>query len=94
MKPERVAGKNKKGHVMLFALSTCGWCKKTKALLKELDLEYYYIDVDQLDGDELDKVDAEVRKWNPSGSFPIIVIDNKTCITGYDAAKIKKVLGS
>jgi glutaredoxin-like protein NrdH len=36
--------------VMLFALSTCIWCKKTKQLLKDLGLEYSYVDVDLLVG--------------------------------------------
>ena len=30
---QHVAGKNK-GHIVLYALSTCPWCGKTKKLLK------------------------------------------------------------
>ena len=33
MAVEHVTGKNK-GKVMLYALSTCGWCGKTKELLQ------------------------------------------------------------
>ena len=42
---KHVAGKNK-GHIVLYALSTCPWCKKTKKLLEELGVEYYFDDVD------------------------------------------------
>ena len=42
----------KKGpYIMLYALSTCPWCQKTKHLLDEMGLEYYYEDVDMLVGD-------------------------------------------
>jgi glutaredoxin len=87
VKKNHVAGKNK-GKVMLYALSTCGWCKKTKALLKDIGAEYDYIDVDLLDGKEKDEVMAEVKKWNPSCSFPTIVINDKICIVGFDEQKL------
>jgi len=35
MRATRVAGKNK-GQILLYALSTCVWCKKTKQLLDQL----------------------------------------------------------
>ena len=35
------------GHVMLYALSTCGWCKKTKQLLRENNFKFEYLDVDK-----------------------------------------------
>ena len=52
---EHVEGEDR-GDVMLYALSTCGWCKKTKALLQELGVAYKYVDVDQLDLEELEEV--------------------------------------
>ena len=42
MKIEHVKGENK-GKITLYALSTCGWCKKTKKLLDDLGVEYHYI---------------------------------------------------
>jgi len=86
-----VEGENK-GHVVLYALSTCAWCKKTKNLLNDMGVEYYYIDTDLLKGEEQKKVIKEIEKWNPRCSFPTMVINNDTCIVGYDESKIKKVL--
>jgi glutaredoxin-like protein NrdH len=83
----------KKGKVVLYALSTCVWCKKTRNLLDEIGVEYHYVYVDLLDREENEKVRAEVVKWNPQGSFPTIVIDEKNCITGFDEPKIRKELG-
>jgi|GEM_PF-3996188 len=45
MRTEQVGGEDR-GDVLLYALSTCGWCRKTKALLKELGVQYRYVDVD------------------------------------------------
>lgn len=83
----------KKGKVVLYALSTCVWCKKTRNLLDEIGVEYHYVYVDLLDREENEKVRAEVVKWNPQGSFPTIVIDEKNCITGFDESKIREELG-
>jgi glutaredoxin len=88
-----VAGKNK-GKVMLYALSTCGWCKKTKALLNELGLEYDYTDVDLLKGVEMDEVTQEIRKFNPTLNFPTLVIDSQKCIVGFKEDDIREALGS
>jgi glutaredoxin-like protein NrdH len=87
-----VPGKNK-GKIMLYALSTCGWCKKTKALLNELGVEFDYTDVDLLKGAEQDAVVAEMEKFNPSGNFPTIVFGGKKCIIGFKEQDIREALG-
>ena len=83
----------KKSKVMLYALSTCGWCKKTKALLKELEVEYDYTDVDLLKGVEQDMVVKEIMKYNPDSNFPTLVIDSKKCIIGFKEDDIREALG-
>jgi glutaredoxin-like protein NrdH len=82
----------KAGHVMLYALSTCGWCRKTKKLLDDLGVEYNYEYVDQLQGDEKEEAIRKVTKWNPSCSFPTMVLDNKKCIIGYKEDEIREAL--
>ena len=88
---KHVDGKHK-GEVFLYALSTCGWCKKTKGFLSEQGVEYSYVDVDLVPAAEQDKVVADVKRWNPSCSFPTIVIDDTTCIVGFQLDKIKETL--
>jgi glutaredoxin-like protein NrdH len=88
---EHVAGK-KMGTVMLYALSTCGWCAKTKELLRQLGVEFDYTYVDLLEGKEQDDAMNQVEKWNPSGSFPILVINNKKCIVGFREVEIREAL--
>ena len=91
MKKEHVPGK-KKCDLMLYALSTCVWCKKTKQLLKDLGVDYDYVFVDLAQGKDQEEAEQELRKWNPDGSFPTLVIDNKECIVGYKPDEIKQRL--
>jgi len=93
IKMEHVPGKSK-GKVTLFALSTCGWCAKTKDLLKELGVDHYYILVDLLPPEELEDAIKEVEKFNPHGSFPTLVINNGTrVIIGFKEQEIREALG-
>jgi len=91
MKTKHVKGENK-GKIMLYALSTCIWCKKTKNFLDDLGVEYNFIYVDYLEGDEKEKTKKEIMKWNPRCSFPTIVINDKVCIVGFKEDKIKEAL--
>ncbi len=86
-------GKNR-GKVMLYALSTCGWCAKTKDLLRQIGVEFDYAYVDLLDGKEQDDAITMVEKFNPSGSFPTLVIDNKKTIIGFREQEIREALGA
>jgi glutaredoxin len=91
MDMKHVKGKNK-GDIVMYALSTCGWCKKTKRLLNEMGVEYHYTDVDLLEGEERAKAMEELNRWNPRRSFPTLVINNE-CIVGYQEQKIKEAIG-
>jgi len=91
MKSEHVDGENK-GDVMLFALSTCGWCKKTRMLLEDLGVEYDYIYVDLTSGDEREEAVNELEKFNQDVSFPTMVINNADVIVGFEEEKIKSKL--
>ena len=86
-----VPGK-KSRNIMLYALSTCGWCQKTKELLDDLGVEYYYEYVDQLLGGAREKAIQEVKAWNPGCIFPTLIIDKEKCIVGYKEDKIREAL--
>ncbi|VVB93668.1 Glutaredoxin [uncultured archaeon] len=75
----------------LYTLSTCVHCKATKRFLKENGIEFDYVDVDKLDGRELDKVREEVMKIS-GGRFPTIIIGKKV-IVGFQEDKLREVLG-
>jgi glutaredoxin-like protein NrdH len=92
MNMKHITGKNK-GKLVLYALSTCIWCKKTKSLLGDLGIDYYYIDVDLLEGADKSQATEELKTWNPLSSFPTLVINNEKCIIGFNEAKIREELG-
>lgn len=89
---EHVDGENK-GKVVLFALSTCQWCRKTRLLLEELKVDFKYIYVDLLEGDERGEIIEEVKKFNPQLSFPTIVLDDEKTIVGFNEEGIREALG-
>jgi len=91
MKMEHIKGINK-GKIILYALSTCMWCKKTKELLDSISVEYNFVYVDLLEGDELKETKEEIMKYNPRCSFPTVVINNEMCIVGFKEDKIKEAL--
>ncbi|MCG8531119.1 MAG: glutaredoxin family protein [Desulfovibrionales bacterium] len=76
----------------LYALSTCSHCKSTKRLLSECDVEYEYVEVDDLEGEERKAILEDIRKLNPRCSFPTIKI-NDIVIIGYKEKAIKEALG-
>jgi glutaredoxin-like protein NrdH len=93
MDVKHVAGAPR-GKVMLYALSTCGWCRRTKALLNDLGVAYDYTDVDLLRGKEQDAAINEVKKFNPDCNFPTLVIDDQKCIVGFKEDEIREALGN
>ena len=80
-----------KGDILLYAISTCMWCKKTKKLLNDLNVSYAYIDIDLLDQEKKIEIEKEVKKCNPKINYPTLKINND-CITGFKEEKIKEVL--
>jgi glutaredoxin-like protein NrdH len=82
-----------KGNLTIYTLSTCIWCKKTKAFLESLGVGYDFVEVDALPDEEKDKTLTEMKHFNPQCSFPTLVVNGEQCIVGYNEAKIKEVLG-
>lgn len=77
--------------VTLYALSTCIHCKNTKAYLDECGVLYDCVFVDQLTGQERSDIVNEVKKHNPSLSFPTLVIGDEV-VVGFNKDKISEAL--
>jgi glutaredoxin-like protein NrdH len=88
---ERVGGRDQ-GKVILYALSTCVWCNKTKKLLADLGVEYSYVYVYLLKGDDRKTALDEVKRHNPKATFPTTVIDDEKCVIGFKEKQIKEAL--
>ena len=79
-------------NVKIYSLSTCSHCKSTKKLLSECTVEYDFVDIDLLEGEERKAILKDVKGFNPKCSFPTIVIGGKV-IVGYKEEDIKEALG-
>ncbi len=78
--------------VKLYALSTCGHCRNTKALLNDLGVTYDVVDVDKAQGEERTALVEEVKKYNPACTFPTLIIDGQV-IVGFRKDEIQEALG-
>lgn len=78
--------------VRLYALSTCGWCKRAKRFFEENKVAAEVTDVDMLEGDEKESARAEVAKYNPRRSYPTVIVDEEV-VVGFDEERLKELLG-
>jgi glutaredoxin-like protein NrdH len=92
MNISKVPGKNSKHKVLLYALSTCVWCKMTKQFLKDNSVEFEFVDVDLCTEEEKDKIRKHITDKGGSLSYPTAIIDDKTVVTGFRKDLLKKEL--
>ncbi|MDO9099748.1 MAG: glutaredoxin family protein [Caldisericota bacterium] len=91
LEPNHVNGTLTKHRILMYTLSTCGWCRRTKALLQELGVAYDYVDVDLQTGGNRELAKEELLKWNPASSFPTIIIDGDECIIGFQEDRLREL---
>ncbi len=92
MQSSKVSGKKNKHKVVLYALSTCMWCKMTKQFLNDNDVEYEYVDVDLCEEDDKEKIREHIRSKGGPLSYPTAIIDDSLLITGFRKDKLKEAL--
>jgi glutaredoxin len=92
MDVKKVSGKNNKNKVFVYALSSCAWCKMTKQFFKDNSIEFEYVDVDLCDDKDKGKIKEHILSLGGNLSYPTIIINDKTLITGFRKDKIKEVL--
>lgn len=91
MEYTHVEGKDQ-GKIVLYALSTCVWCKKTKKFLEDQKVAYDYIYVDLLPEEKQEELEEYIGKFNESLSYPTIIFNDTDCVVGYKPGKIKGAL--
>lgn len=88
----KVLGKKKEHKVVIYALSTCVWCKMTKQFLKDNEVEYEYIDVDLSEQKEKEQIRQHIIEKGGSLSYPTILVDDTILITGFRKDLLKEHL--
>ncbi|MEA2070362.1 MAG: glutaredoxin family protein, partial [Asgard group archaeon] len=88
-------GSNKPADITVYALSTCGFCRRALQFLRKNDIDFKYIYVDKQDSSVRIKIKrdlSETYKDHRLG-FPFCVIDEgEDIIVGFTEEKWKKAL--
>jgi glutaredoxin len=77
--------------VILYSYEACPHCRKTKALLKEHNIDYTNFDVLE----DPDKA-QEMMKLTQQGGVPVLIVrdgETENIVIGFDEPKIKEALG-
>ena len=82
-----------KEEITVYALSTCMWCRKAKKLLDDKGVEYTCFHVNEMEGEEKEKIKKIIAELNPARSYPTIQIDGEV-IVGYKPDKIKEAVNN
>jgi glutaredoxin len=72
--------------VMVYALSTCPWCRKTKQWFTDGKIPFESVDVDSLPVDEQDAMADKAYQLSGGRRFPVVVINGEV-IVGYNPDK-------
>lgn len=78
--------------VKIYTLSTCVHCNNVKKFLTDCSVKFEFEDVDLLTGEERKAILEELAKFNPSCSFPTIIIGDRV-IVGFREQEIREALG-
>ena len=62
--------------------------------MKENNIEYEYIDVDLCSFEDREKIRKGIMNRGGRHSFPTIIVDDKTLITGFHEDKMREALRS
>jgi len=89
---EKVEGPNKSHKIRCFTLSTCVWCKRTKAWLRENGYEFEYADMDLAEGEKKETLREEMLKFAQRVTYPTVIIDEKDVIVGHHIDKLEEAL--
>jgi glutaredoxin len=89
----KVPGKYKGHKVLIYAISTCIWCKRAKKFLRDQDIEYKYVDIDQCNVEDRSKIKKDILARGGQLVYPTIIIDDKILINNFRIDKIRDALG-
>jgi len=78
--------------VVFYGLSTCIHCRHAREFLENHHIEFELHYVDKAEGEERTELLGKVREYNPSVSFPTIVIDSSTVIVGFQPEALTEAL--
>lgn len=80
-------------NLKLYALSTCGFCKRAIEFLKSQKIQFQYIYLDKIDVDKKREIKANLKqKYRNLPVFPVLTIRDEQAISGFREEEYRKVL--
>mgnify|MGYP002750224244 CR=1 FL=1 len=76
----------------MYALSTCVWCKRAKTFLSNHQVEYSFIDIDQLNQQDRQIIERDIMNRGGQLLFPTIIIDDQVILTNPREDELKQIL--
>ncbi len=87
------AGEKKGCKITVYALSTCGFCKRALAFLRDNSVDFEFVYVDKLDKETRNNVTKELKeRFNRRVAFPFLIVDDKECMVGFNTEKYEDLL--
>ena len=80
------------GTPLMFALTSCRHCRKTREFLDENKVKYHLVYVDQYPGEVRSQLMDKVRTFNPRGSFPTFVMPGGKVVVGFREQLLREAL--
>jgi glutaredoxin len=77
--------------VLMYTLSTCPWCRKTKQYFTDHKVPFQYVDYDLQSVQEQEKIEQEMKKRGGALSFPWVLIGDDL-VVGWNPAKYDELL--
>ncbi len=77
--------------VKIYALSTCPYCKRTIAFLKENGVNMDVVFIDELPKDKREKIISEVYELTGMYAVPVILYGDRV-IVGFKEDELKKLV--
>ena len=80
--------------ITVYALSTCGFCKRAMKFLEANGFAYRYIHVDLIPVDTKNEAKRELKeKYHTDIAFPFVTVGNEEHLVGFIEADWKRTLG-
>jgi glutaredoxin len=89
-----VDGTRKDREITVYALSTCGFCKRALSFLNERGFSYRYIYVDQIPLETKNEAKKTLKeRFHDDVAFPFAIIDGDKHLVGFIEPDWRKTLG-
>ena len=84
-------GQKRDRKIIVYALSTCGFCRRGLAFLRENSFQFDFVYMDQISFELKGTIkDALAEKFKERVAFPFVVIDDSDFIVGFNEEKWKE----